>query len=105
MGKYIKTGRPRGGAMPGAGRPRSNATIAAAELRMRLVLEYEKRADEIFGALLRKAVEGDVPAIKELHDRVYGKATQAIEMSGTMTVNHLERLRQVQKILLAENEK
>ena len=37
---------------------------------------------KISPALIKKAIGGDVPAIKEIHDRVMGKPTQPIEHSG-----------------------
>ena len=36
----------------------------------------------IVQALLKKACSGDVPAIKEIFDRLEGKAPQALELSG-----------------------
>lgn len=75
----------KGGARPGAGRPAgtvAKSTLEARETRNRLVEMYHANAIEITQALIDKALEKDVPAIKELHDRVYGKAMQSIEMSG-----------------------
>jgi hypothetical protein len=37
---------------------------------------------EIADALVNKAIEGDLPAIREVADRLDGKAAQAIEHSG-----------------------
>lgn len=37
-----------------------------------------KELDRIVGALVNKAGEGDVPALKEIFDRVEGKVTQPI---------------------------
>lgn len=71
-----------GGARPGAGRKVANHTLEAAVLRQKLIEAYSLRAPEINKALIDKAITGDVPAIKELHDRVHGKAMQAIEMTG-----------------------
>ena len=36
----------------------------------------------IDNALIEKAKLGDIPAIKELYDRVYGKSLQSMEMTG-----------------------
>jgi hypothetical protein len=71
----------RGGKRPGAGRPKDSKekqTLVkeAALLRLReLVL---KEIDPITESLIKKAKTGDVPAIKELFDRAFGKAPQAI---------------------------
>lgn len=42
--------------------------------------------------LLDKAVEGDVPAMKEIADRLDGKPAQAVEMSGGLSISHEEAL-------------
>ncbi len=57
-------------------------TLEAQEMKKNLIAAYQEKASEINTALLDKAVKGDIPAIKEVHDRVYGKAMQAVEMSG-----------------------
>jgi hypothetical protein len=41
-----------------------------------------RQLNNIADALVRKAAEGDVGAIKEVFDRVEGKAIQATEISG-----------------------
>ena len=55
----------------------------AAELRAAL---YEavttKDIEEIAAKLVAKAKRAEVPAIKELFDRLWGKAPQAVELSG-----------------------
>lgn len=74
-----------GGARPGAGKPKGYKaphTLEASILKQRLIAAYSERADEINEALVNKALTGDIPAIKELHDRVHGKAMQPMEMTG-----------------------
>lgn len=39
--------------------------------------------DEVIRALVNQAKDGDVPAARELLDRIFGKATQAVEVSGS----------------------
>lgn len=72
----------KGGKREGAGRKIANHTIAIAEARKRLVEEYLKVQGPIDQALIKKAKDGEIPAIKELYDRVYGKSLQAVEMTG-----------------------
>lgn len=75
----------KGGARPGAGRPKGSvakSTLEATVLKAKLIAAYSEKADEINEALVAKALTGDVPAIKEIHDRAYGKAPQAVEMTG-----------------------
>jgi len=71
----------RGGKRPGAGRPKDSKesqTLVkeAAILRLREIVLAE--IDPITQALVAKGKTGDVPAIKELFDRAFGKAPQAI---------------------------
>ena len=74
-----KGGQKTGGKKKGYKAPH---TLSAQEARKRLIERYLEEQEQIDGALLDKAKEGDVPAIKELYNRVYGQAMQAIEMSG-----------------------
>lgn len=71
----------KGGARPGAGRPKGskdpNTLVkekAMFVLREKVLAEMEP----IVEALIVKGKTGDVQAIKELFDRVFGKAPQAI---------------------------
>lgn len=71
----------RGGYRPGAGRPKDSKekqTLVKEQalliLRERVLAEIEPIAT----ALIEKAKTGDVPAIKELFDRAFGKAPQAL---------------------------
>lgn len=71
----------KGGKRPGAGRPKDSKekqTLIkeAALLRLREIVLAE--IDPITQALIAKGKKGDVPAIKELFDRAFGKAPQAI---------------------------
>jgi len=68
-----------GGVRAGAGRPIANHTILVAEARKALIDAYMKEQVVIDAALVEKAKTGDVPAIKELYDRVYGKSLQTNE--------------------------
>lgn len=67
-----------GGAREGAGRPKSKATIATQKARELFCVRLERDFDVIYTALLTKASDGDVPAIRELFDRGWGKAVTPI---------------------------
>lgn len=72
-----------GGKRPGAGRPKGSITkstkdaILAKEALIKAYLENIKPINE---ALIKKAKAGDMVAIKELHDRVYGRSMQPMEL-------------------------
>ena len=71
----------KGGARPGAGRPKdSKEKQTLIKEQALLALREMVLADitPVTQALIRKAKTGDVPAIKELFDRAFGKAPQAI---------------------------
>lgn len=75
----------KGGARPGAGRPPgpSPSTLKAMAARDQLIEMYSKAASAITLKLIEKALAGDILAIKELHDRAYGKAFQPGDMDVT----------------------
>lgn len=71
----------KGGKRPGAGRPKGSVashTLDAARGKALLIQMYLDNIRPINEALIRKAKEGDMQAIKELHDRVYNKAAQPL---------------------------
>lgn len=81
----------RGGARPGAGKPKGSKaahTLEAQELKKALIKSYAENAKEINAALMNKAKSGDIPAIKEVLDRCFGKAPQALtgEDGGTLKI-------------------
>lgn len=73
---YEKKGG-NGGARPGAGRPKLEAT----KFREELIKAIERNARPLADALVNKGLTGDVPAIKEIADRGLGKAPQALDLS------------------------
>lgn len=70
----------KGGKRPGAGRPKSTATIEAQLQREMLIAFLEPHVEKIAKALLTKAKKGDVQAAKELFDRAWGKPSQNIDL-------------------------
>lgn len=60
------------------GRPKAAHTILAEKAKQELIQAYMAHIKPINAALVKKATEGDIQAIKELHDRVYGRAAQPI---------------------------
>jgi len=81
MGKH-------GGTREGAGRKKgqkASHTLLAAKGREALIKAYLREVRPINEALINKAKQGDVQAIRELHDRVHGKAPQSIDISGEIT--------------------
>jgi hypothetical protein len=67
-----------GGKRPGAGRKKAPHTLQAEKAKALLVAEYLKHAKPIIAALIKRATKGDIQAIKELHDRVYGRPVQPL---------------------------
>lgn len=71
----------KGGKREGAGRKKGSKathTIQAEQAKAELIRAYIANIKPINEALIKKAIDGDIQAIKELHDRVYGKPFQAI---------------------------
>jgi hypothetical protein len=71
-----------GGKREGAGKKKGSKashTLQAQELKKKLIESFGAEADEIYKALITKAKTGDIPAIKEVLDRVWGKAPQQID--------------------------
>lgn len=56
-------------------------TLEAQELKKNLIAQYAASATEINKALIDKAKTGDVAAIRELHERAWGKANESIDIT------------------------
>lgn len=65
-------------------------------IRRAVLADDGKRLRKIAEALLDKAAEGDVAAIRELGDRIDGKAMQAVELGGPgggpVRIDRIERV-------------
>lgn len=71
----------RGGSRPGAGRKKDSKekqTLVKEQALLALREMVLRDITPVTEALIKKAKTGDVPAIKELFDRAFGKAPQAI---------------------------
>lgn len=60
--------------------------IITQKLIARLQDAEGKELDSVIHALVAKAKTGDVPAIKEIYDRVEGKVTQPIGQDGEFVI-------------------
>jgi hypothetical protein len=71
---------------PGGGRPKDTPELKLMKKAAReIIAEYKQALAEalpmIQPVLVAKALEGDIPAIKEVHDRVMDKAKQATDIT------------------------
>ena len=74
----------KGGARKGAGRPKDKKegqTLIREASLLRLREMAHAEIEPIAKALITKAKTGDVPAIKELFDRAWGKAPQQTDIT------------------------
>lgn len=72
----------KGGKREGAGRPKgavAKSTLKARKAKEALIEAYLENIKPINEALIKKAKEGDMQAIKEIHDRIWGKSLQPNE--------------------------
>lgn len=71
----------KGGFRIGAGRPKGSRdphSLEKEKALQYLTRKVEENIEPLFTALFEKAKKGDIPAMKELFDRAFGKAPQAI---------------------------
>lgn len=72
-----------GGKRSGAGRPKGSLgsnTIQAQALKDFLIQEVIKQKKQLVTALINEALNGEIPALKEILDRTLGKAKESIEI-------------------------
>jgi len=71
------------------GAPKGNQNAAKPKIITEAIrkhlIQNPHKADEIVGVLIDKALAGDMPAIKELMDRLEGKAVQSVEQNTNLT--------------------
>jgi hypothetical protein len=76
---------PNGGKRPGAGRPKGTIaghTLLAQEMKKALIERAAEEWGPIIDALIHNAKHGDTYATRELLDRIFGKASQGVELTG-----------------------
>ena len=96
-----------GGQREGAGRKKSESTLASEEMRNQLVLKVKEYLDPLMDAYLDSALglhmetvdkDGvtrqyqkapDIAALKSLIDQAMGRAKESVEHSGSMTLEDL----------------
>ncbi len=61
------------------GRPKGTFTIEREKMKEYIATRIAENGDALVSVLLEKALTGDIPAVKELFDRGFGKATQHID--------------------------
>ncbi len=66
-----------------AGRKKGIATIQAEKLKAYIAERVAENGEAIVAVLLAKALDGDIPATKELFDRGFGKASQQTDVDIT----------------------
>lgn len=82
----------KGGYRPGAGRPKAQHTIAKEKAKAALIEHFLKEQKPIFAALIKKAKKGDLQAIRELFERVWGRENQPLSGDLTHTFDVPEQL-------------
>ena len=68
------------------GRPVARHTLEASALRAYIVKEVVKRKQKLVKAMIDKAVEGDIIAIREALDRTLGKAKEQVDITVTRPI-------------------
>ena len=74
-----------GGPRPGSGRKKGSKashTLEAEAVKVLYVEMAKVHAKPVAEALIKKATNGDVSAIKEFNDRAFGRAPQAVQIEG-----------------------
>lgn len=74
-----------GGKRPGSGRKKgqiSGHTLQTQQQRIKAIQMVDDKLVEIFTPQIEKAMKGDTSAFNAVMDRAWGKAMQAVEMTG-----------------------
>lgn len=73
-----------GGKRQGAGRKKGSKashTLEAEQYRKVLIATIIKHKKPLAEALVSKGLSGDVPALKEIHDRALGKSKESLDIT------------------------
>jgi len=57
----------------------------------------QKISRQLARKLVDRALDGDIPALKEIGDRLDGKPTQSLGLSGTVGLTHEQALDELEK--------
>lgn len=71
-----------GGARPGAGRPKSKATLRVQAIRERIAEEFEKNVEPIVAKAMEQAREGNKDARDWITEHAIGRARQVVGLEG-----------------------
>lgn len=71
----------RGGKREGAGRPVAPHTVQAEAAKAELIRMFVAAKKPIFEALLQEAKNGNIPALRELFERVWGKEVANVDLT------------------------
>lgn len=63
------------------GRPKGAMSVHIERAKEQLIQAYLDNIVPINDALVKKAKEGDMVAMRELHDRVYGRSPQSMDIT------------------------
>lgn len=80
--------------MPG-GAPKGNSNAAKAKrlsAHLQARIEERKLEGPLMDALLEKALTGDIPALKEVFDRIDGKVKQSMDIEAHITARNADEL-------------
>jgi hypothetical protein len=84
-----------GGKRLGAGRKKGSMashTIEALEIRSHLIKEAIKEKKPLIKALMEKAKQGDVPALREILERTLGRVTEQINIRADEQFEELKKI-------------
>lgn len=94
---------PRGGRMPGAGRPKGSKdplTIQREALKKYILNRIIREKKPIIDKLLERAKNGELEAIRELFDRALGKPVQDLGIDLTSAGREILTIEQINALIL-----
>ena len=83
---------PQGGVREGSGRPKGsnngggNHTYKTELYKKEVLKQVLLNRKDLAKSLVNKALSGDVPALKEVNERVLGKVTDRLEVQGKVNI-------------------
>lgn len=82
------------------GRPKGSRTALSMKIdkaKDSLIQMYIEKIRPINAALILKAEQGDIQAIRELHDRVYGRPLQAVDAKIDLVIKQIQGMKIVKE--------